>query len=272
MIAVVHLVWAPLGVQPLRTFLRCYREHPAGAEHRLVILLNGAGAGGPAPSGERERLLAELAEVEHRLIEPERPMLDLPAYGYAARALEDESLCLLGSYCEPLADRWLAMLAGALAQPDIGLAGASGSWESQSEWSRGPLAHRARQLATLARSRRDYPRFPNPHVRTSAFAIARTRLLDASVLAASSKRAAYLLESGRVSITRRVQAQGLRAVVVGRDEGVYDVERWPESRTYRSGGQRNLLIADNRTREWERCPPRRKQRLSRDAWGARALA
>jgi hypothetical protein len=269
-IALVHLVWAPLGVQPLRTFLSCYRAHPAGAEHRLVILLNGAGAGGPTPS-ERERLLAELDGVEHRLIEPERPLLDLPAYAYAARALEDDVLCLLGSYCEPLADRWLGMLVDALAQPDVGLAGASGSWESQSDWRRGSLAQRGLQLATLARSRRDYPRFPNPHVRTGAFAIARTRLLDAGMSAASTKRATYVLESGHASITRRVQAQGLRAVVVGRDGDAYDVERWPDSRTYRSGGQQNLLIADNRTREWARCSPRRKRRLAHDAWGERAL-
>ncbi len=40
MIAVVHLVWGPLGAGPLQEFLASYKRHPAGAEHELVVLLN----------------------------------------------------------------------------------------------------------------------------------------------------------------------------------------------------------------------------------------
>ncbi len=67
------------------------------------------------------------------------------------------------------------------------------------------------------------------------------------------KRATYLLESGPHSVTHQVQARGLSAVVVGRDGRAYDVEEWPHSATYRAGGQANLLVADNRTGDWERC-------------------
>jgi hypothetical protein len=56
-------------------------------------------------------------------------------------------------------------------------------------------------------------------------------------------------------------------VVVGRDGRAYDIEEWPASSIYRAGGQRNLLIADNRTRDWDRASPRLRRRLSRDAWG-----
>jgi hypothetical protein len=267
MIGLVHLVWAPLGPEPLREFVRSYRSHPAGAEHELTIVLNGAETAGPAVGSAHARLLAELEGTEHRLICPERPLLDLQAYDEAARLLEHERLCFLNSYCVILVDGWLTRLANALREPDIGLVGASGSWESQSEWLRGRVRRWPQQLAELPRSRRDYPRFPNPHIRSNTFMVERARLMDMGLEHAASKRATYLLESGFRSTTRRIQEQGLRAVVVGRDGRVYDVEEWPASHTFRSGHQENLLVADNQTRDYETASPRRRRRLSRDTWG-----
>ena len=263
MIALVHLVWAPLGPVPLRRFLRSLERHPPGAEHELVIVLNGAQAAGR----DRDVLLAELERTAHRLISLERPMLDLAAYGAAVPMLQHELVCFLNSYSVILADDWLGLLAGALAAPDVGLAGATGSWESQAEWRRGDLTRWPQQLAGMAGARRDYPRFPNPHVRTSGFMIERSRLVDAGMSRAGDKRATYLLESGHESITRRVQRDGLRAVVVGRDAIAYDAEGWPGSHTFRSGAQENLLVADNQTLDYETASPRRRRRLTRDTWG-----
>jgi hypothetical protein len=270
-IGLVHLVWAPLGPEPLRAFLDSYRLRPAGAEHELVVVLNGLEHEEPGGgSALRAALLEELRGVEHRLIELERPVLDLPAYGLAALQLEHERVCCLNSYSTILVDGWLGVLARALDEPGVGLAGATGSWESQAEWVRGKLLYWPYQLAGLRRARRDYPRFPNPHIRTTAFMLERALLLEMGLQRAADKRATYLLESGPRSITRQVQEHGLRPVVVGRDGRAYDVEEWPRSATYRAGWQANLLVADNRTRGWGGASPRLRRRLSRDAWGRAA--
>jgi hypothetical protein len=265
MIGVVHLLWAPLGPGPLREFLRSYHSHAAGAEHELVIVFN-------APPQERDddtrqTLLAELQSTTHRLIELEQPMLDLAAYGEVARRLEHERVCFLNSYSLIQADGWLGLLSRALDDPGVGLAGATGSWESQGEWGRGRAIFWPQQLITLRGARRDYPRFPNPHIRTTAFMSPRAAVVELGLESARDKRSAYLLESGHMSITREIQGRGLRAVVVGRDGRAYEVDDWPHSRTYRSGEQDNLLVADNRTRDWQRAAPRLRRRLTRDAWG-----
>ena len=124
MIAVVHLVWGPLGVRPVREFVASYREHPAGAEHNLVLLLNAA------DDELRPALAAELEGVEHRLLELDEPVQDLVAYAQAAARLEHERLCFLNSYSLLLAPDWLAKLSHALDQPGAGLVGATGSWAS----------------------------------------------------------------------------------------------------------------------------------------------
>jgi hypothetical protein len=123
-IAVVHLVWGPLGTAPLRDFLASYRRHEAGAEHELIVLLNNVPE--PLPA----ELAAELQDVEHRLLRTPEPVQDLAAYAHAAGRLEHRRLCFLNSYSAILAPGWLARLDHALDQPGAGLVGATGSWAS----------------------------------------------------------------------------------------------------------------------------------------------
>jgi hypothetical protein len=262
-IAVVHLVWGPLGPEPLRRFLDRHRARAAGAEHRLVLLLNGV-AGAPEEAAIRELVSGTGVQV----LELDGAHQDLAAYALAARRLDADELCFLNSYCAPLIDGWLALLARALSGEGVALVGATGSYESQAEWPRGPRRYWGLALLRLRRERHDYPRFPNPHLRSSSFMLRRTTMLGLGLDAALDKRRAYLLESGHEGITRRLLADGARVQVVGRDGRGYDVADWPASATYRSCEQRNLLIADNRTADWERASPWLRRRLTRDAWGA----
>jgi hypothetical protein len=276
-LAVVYLAWAPLGPEPLRSFLRSYRAHAPGIAHELVIVLNGAPGDSAKASSQaaaaltQRELAAELAGIEYRLIVLDRPTLDLAAYGLAARALSHSRLCFLNSYSVVLAEGWLAIFVQALDDPHIGLVGASASWESQSRWIRGRARHWPYQLIRLRGAHRDYPRFPNPHIRSTAFMIDRANLIAMNLDEARDKRDTYLLESGRRSITRQILERGLRAVVTGRDGRVYGVKDWAASRTYRSGEQDNLLVADRRTEDWATALPRLRRRLSRDAWGEHYL-
>lgn len=60
----------------------------------------------------------------------------------------------------------------------------------------------------------------------------------------------------------------MKVLVVGRDGVAYPPERWRESATFRSGDQRNLLIADNRTEQYAAADPRFKRTLEEMAWGS----
>jgi hypothetical protein len=275
-IALVHLVWAPLGPKPLQAFLRSYSAHPAGAEHELVLVVNGIGLDKPRASStgtandvtplSRKRLAAELGEIPHSLIELERPLLDLAAYGEAARRLEHERLCFVNSYSVILADGWLGHLARVFEQPGVGLVGATGSWESRSELVHGSALHWAYQLAKLPAKRRGFPRFPNPHIRTTAFMLDRRLALELGLDRVHDKDTAYLLESGRDSITRQLQRRGLQTLVVGRDGYGYASQEWSGSRTFRAGAQSNLLVADNRTSQWQSAGRELQRSLSYQAW------
>jgi hypothetical protein len=111
------------------------------------------------------------------------------------------------------------------------------------------------------------PLFPNAHIRTNAFMIDRLFFLGALPGPIKDKRDAYLLESGQDSLTQKVLRHGQKAVVVGADGRPYDIDEWGESRTFRLGDQRNLLVADNQTRAFARMSESEKRTFAEMTWG-----
>ena len=84
-----------------------------------------------------------------------------------------------------------------------------------------------------------------------------------------SKLDLHRFESGRAGLTRQILRMGLQVLVVGCDGQAYEPDRWYESETYRRAGQRNLLIGDNRTRQFEDAAAGQQAVLARLAWGER---
>lgn len=111
-----------------------------------------------------------------------------------------------------------------------------------------------------------YPPFPNPHIRTNAFMIERDRFLALNKSSFRTKFSVYKFESGWRSLTQRIILHKLRPVVVGRDGKVYDVADWKSSATFWVGSQNNLLVADNRTRDYSEGSEATRIFLERSAW------
>jgi hypothetical protein len=252
-LCLVHLVWAPLGLGPLDCFVGSYRAHDAGAEHELTVLFNGF-----RPGDDLSRWRQVLADVPHRELHLDRPVIDLAAYRQAVELVAAERYLFVNSHSEVLADGWLGHLERHLRTPGVGLVGTGGSFESAYSFAPRPLRP----------FRRDFDPFPNPHIRTNGFALARELLVSLDWPSPRRKLEAWRLESGRHGISSQVRERGLELLVVGRDGSAYQAERWRESATFRSGGQVNQMLGDNRTREYETANRRRRLQLERMAWGA----
>lgn len=283
-ITVFHLVWAPFGPDRFARFLDSYRAHPPGAAHRLHVLFNGFGS--PAEVAPYEAIIAD---IPHDSTVLDRPVQDIQAYLDAARAARTRYLCYLNSYAEILADDWLGKLYRNIRGKSVGVVGATGSCESRSDetirdhrftpfhlglnvlqWPRRfalQRAARARERAALRLVKDRFPAFPNPHLRTNAFLLERTTMLAAEFGPIECKEDAYQFESGRLGLTYKVLNSGREALVVGRDGRGYPVAEWGSSRTFRSGEQPNLLVADNQTRIYAEAPPATRAELVRDSWG-----
>jgi hypothetical protein len=112
----------------------------------------------------------------------------------------------------------------------------------------------------------EYGRYPNPHIRTNAFMIRRDRFLSLRTGSFRTKQGVYKFESGRRSMTKQIVAQGLRPVVVDRSGKVHDIPKWRSSLTFWVNDQDNLVVADNRTRDYAMGSPAHRNRLENNAW------
>ncbi|MCW3011065.1 MAG: hypothetical protein JWO90_1469 [Solirubrobacterales bacterium] len=254
-VCVVHLVWAPYGPALLERFLDSLRKHPAGVPYELLVVFNGFEGEVPVA------FTSLLAGTEHRALVLPEAVQDLPAYRAALDATAARVVCFTNSHAEALVDGWLATLLTPLARADVGLAGATGSWESA--FSSAPKELRFPRF-------RQFRRFPNPHLRTNAFAGRRELLLGLDWSGVDSKLGALKLESGRRGLAAQVRRRGLGLVVVGRDGTAWAPPDWERSATFRAGSQAQLLVADNRTRDYLAADPAERVRLARMAWGRRA--
>lgn len=258
MIALLHLVRHGNDPALFAAFRDAYRQHDAGTAHRLVILLKGF----PRAHGFDAGVPAELLAL------PDDGQ-DLLAYRRAAASLDAEVICCTNSYARPDAAGWLAHLARALDAPGVGIAGASGSWESAREATRQALAGRPwhQRLPRQALVDLCFPPFPNPAIRTNAFIIRRLDYLRLVPGWIGGKFAHAMVESGRLGLTRQLLREGRRALVVDRHGTAFDVADWPRSATWRAGGQAGLMVRDNRSDAWEAADPEEQYRLARLAWG-----
>ena len=124
-IALVYLARHAEGLAPLRRFVESYARHPAGIEHDLVIVYKGF---------ERDSALeaarSTFAPLTHVAIEVGDAGFDIGAYLTAAAKLQHEYLCFANTFVEIAADGWLGHLHRNAALPDVGIVGATGSYES----------------------------------------------------------------------------------------------------------------------------------------------
>jgi hypothetical protein len=319
-LAVVYLARYAEGPKPIHAFIKSYEQHRAGTAHDLVVLRKGT------PDAAIDRTLAPYLSFGISL--PDEGV-DMTAYALAAARLPHRLIVFLNSFSEIASDDWLAKLRSAYEEHGIGIAGATGSYESprssmrrlkrglflaQRKFSLSPTyfrgafqfvrrilpKHFSRYLVnkmisritasagnstdapdadfevfwareTRAEGRYEFlqamPDYPNPHLRTNGFIIDRHLFLESRPSNVVTKESAYLYECGPNSLTRKILSNGKKAVVVGRDGMCYDVEAWPQSRTFRLQDQANLLIHDNQTRAFEAMNRSEREAFSAMTWG-----
>jgi hypothetical protein len=109
--------------------------------------------------------------------------------------------------------------------------------------------------------------FPNPHIRSNGFMVARERLLGFDFGTIGAKIEACAFESGMDGLTARLRRAGLSGLVVGKDGRGYDVADWWRSGTFRLGNQENLLLSDNQSRKFASMSPGARTTHVRFTWG-----
>jgi len=255
-IGVIYLIWAPLGIHTFKNFLQSYINNLPSIEHDLVIIFNGFSS--DEQTKEYKLLLKNL---KYRSYFIKDKCLDIAAYLIAADHFNYEYLCFLNSYCVILDKDWLTKMYRIASQNNVGMIGATGSYDSHYTSSKnaqrydnttilerffnfkGSLFRRTTQALRLGNLKTLYffPPFPNYHIRTNSFMVKRKILRSIKFKKILSKFDTHLFESGRNSLTNQIQKKKLSVFVVGKDGIAYEKEEWHKSNTFRQYNQSNLM-------------------------------
>jgi hypothetical protein len=270
-LAVIHLVRASNDLGVLSAFLVSYEKYSAGHAHQLTFLLKGFAGGLPQSVSDL------LDRFPHKRVMCPDYGYDIGSYIYASNRIREPLVLFTNSYCVLQADKWLAKFLNAYHQPRVGMVGASGSWESLSSTmlnARSAVSgsilrdgfSKAKALTVGLPLLLMFPAFPNYHIRTNGFLVARKDFLAIRPALMRTKLDAWLFESGRKSMTRRMRERGLEALVVGKDGSYYLPEEWSRSMTFWQSHQENLMIKDNRSIAYDCGSESLRARLYTCAW------
>jgi hypothetical protein len=274
-VCVAHLIRRTNGIEPVVRFFESYKRNSTGQPHDLLVIMKGFEEN-HVPL-EYERLLAPFP---HQSFFVPDTGFDISAYFVAANAFSHDYFCFLNSYSLILDNDWLQKLHRHAQKEDVGIVGATASWESTYSNVKADVhslieagasvSQRLGFLIQLMKFKRYFPSFPNYHVRTNAFMLRRNLLFLVRTGNLQSKMDVYRFESGRQSLTRQLMNAGYKPLVIGKDGKAYEKEDWHKSNTFRQGDQKNLMVADNQTETYAEGDAQLKWRFSRLAWGDKA--
>lgn len=269
-IAVVHLAVRDYGIDVFQSFVASYRLHPPGYDHELIIAAKQFG-----DATAFEPWADVLKGVRFRLLLLPDRGLDIGSYFEIAFRTDFSRYFFCNSRTMFVARDWLRYMVLAQGKNPGGVVGATGSWQSissehsrnlsrESKWA-GPLK-KLRALIGFLPLWLEFPRFPNPHLRTNAFLIERATLLGLDVPTIGGKQDAMRFESGRRSLTRQIRASGKVVQVVDHQGRAFEPEDWRGANMFWQGDQSDLLVADNQTAKYDGVSQEVRDELNRIAW------
>ncbi|MET0967990.1 MAG: glycosyltransferase, partial [Tardiphaga sp.] len=125
-ISVFYLARRVEGYQYFERFVESYKAHAAGIPHQLIVIAKGF-----KNEGQRAVLRQLFEEIPHRIVSvPDEIGFDLHAYQDAAIKVDTDYVCFLNTFTTFRTDNWLRKLFEHAIKPDVGMVGATGSYES----------------------------------------------------------------------------------------------------------------------------------------------
>ncbi|MBU3002084.1 hypothetical protein [Paraglaciecola arctica] len=289
-IAVFHLVRKLNNIEMFEDFLNSYQCFEPGVQHDLVIIFKGFDN-----ENEKTCYTSLLQGIDHLSFDVSDEGVDITAYIKATKAFAKEYhyLCFLNSHSMILSSYWLSKLYKNMKLKDVGLVGATGSWQSHrgstsrprlittalvfsflTIFSTKPIAVKREELSDVFEHLRfllDIDCYPNIHIRTNGFMIPSSLMLENTLQNIISKYDAYRFESGRSGLSRYIKNKQLRLLLVGNDGASYDESEWRGCNVYMHNKQENLLISDNMTRKFSEGKEGTKNSLRRSSWEAKRI-
>ena len=124
-IGVVYLARLAEGLASFQAFKESYLKSAPGIDHELIVVYKGA-----PDQASLDAARAVFADVPHLGVTLPDTGYDIGSYLATAAQVDHEYLCCINTFTELNVPGWLAVLHSHIGRPDVGIVGATASYES----------------------------------------------------------------------------------------------------------------------------------------------
>ena len=261
-IIVVYLSSKYSKISDLKKFIKSYKKFKAGSRHKLLICFK------QLPKKELTKRLLLLKKINY-FIDPIN--INDHEWGSLKRVCQfylKNYIFFMNDYSYPITSNWLKYFHKFKENKMIIGCTASKSSNFNNSFYRNHKDNYFKAFLKIIYFFFKIPRFPNPHLRSTAFLIKAKDYLefikDKNI---SFKIQSLALESGYDGLTNFFKKKGYKIKVLNRFGNLFDLDNGILSKTFASYNQEGLIISDNQTRTYDKLSFKNKVKKRKQSWG-----
>lgn len=249
-------------IKQLTDFINNYKKYSSGLNHELLICFKLI---------EKEKVfylceyLKDIKYVEFIDISKDNDF-DFGSYKRVSEHYLNYDILFLNSHSYPNCNDWLIKLAK--HKNDNNIIGTSGSFESMTDSIKLKKFYKFfSYFFKKLRFKRNFPSYPNPHLRTSSFFINGKSFNEfIKYKKINNKYDSWKIESGINNLTSFFKQKKFDIYVVNSDGNKFNEKDWHLSQTYNYLDQSKSIISDKHTRKYAELSKSDKLKVQYQTW------
>ena len=275
--------WSPYqNITALKKFIKHYKKYKAGLKHNLLICFKNL-------EKKKIKLIQKkyLTNLKYTLfIDPKKKNdFDWGSYLRVAKKYSRSKIFFCDSQSYPIVNKWLYKIDRKFKNKTI--ISCFGSYQSLSSNSlyRNQGDNYFIFFCKMIYFHIYFKRFPNPHLRSSAFYMNARDYIEymndkkisaAPIIREGGKHSnawykgkidTYKLESGRSSLTEYFKKKNYKLFVINSKGDLYSEANWRDSNTYATNDQKYRMFLDKHTTRFSKFTKNQKKRFQMKIWG-----
>ena len=275
--------WSPYqNITALKKFIKHYKKYKAGIKHNLLICFKNL-------EKKKIKLIQKkyLTNLEYTLfIDPEKKNdFDFGSYLRVAKKYPRSKIFFCNSQSNPIVNKWLYKIDRKFKNKTI--IACFGSYQSLSSNSlyRNQSDNYFIFFCKIIYFHLYFKRFPNPHLRSSAFYMKardfieymKDKIISAAPIIREGDKHSYAwykgkfdifkMESGRSSLTEYFKKKNYKLFVINSKGDLYSEANWRDSNTYATNDQKYRMFLDKHTTKFSKLTKKQKKNFQKTVWG-----
>jgi len=263
-IIIAYLSSVYVSEKCIKKFVKNYKKFKPGHKHKLVICFK------QLDTDKIQRRLKILKGIKHEIFIDSKNINDYD-FGTLQRVclkFKNKFIFWLNDHSYPVKNNWLKIFSNYMNKKNILASSASYSSHYSNSFTRQKNQSIINFVIKIIYAFFNFPKFPNPHFRTTNFLIYSNYFYDYIITKKIiSKIHAHKIESGYQSLTNYFIKKNFDILVVNSSGKSFAINDFHKSETFAYNKFSKCLLSDKQTRNFSKLNTSEKKKRRKQIWG-----